>query len=180
MAARAGALGRGRAAARKDGAWQRLVHGYTRREKLILGILGLVLFLALWELAADAGLLNPVIVSSPSRVGSAFGGQWTSGQLLADLSVTMIEFVVGFGLSIVIGVVLGIAMGLSRLFEYMADPFVWFIYSAPLIALYPLLIVWLGLGIAYFSPYPVGFWTTSFAFGLYLLVAGGRAVARKD
>jgi zinc/manganese transport system permease protein len=43
---------------------------------------------------------------------------------------------------------------------------------------FALLIVWLGLGIAYFSPYPVGFWTTTFAFGLYLLVAFGRRLAR--
>jgi zinc/manganese transport system permease protein len=42
--------------------------------------------------------------------------------------------------------------------------------------MFALLIVWLGLGIAYFSPYPVGFWTTTFAFGLYLLAAGGRRV----
>ena len=41
-----------------------------------------------------------------------------------------------------------------------------------------LLIVWLGLGIAYFSPYPVGFWTTTFGFGLYLLAAAGRRAAR--
>jgi zinc/manganese transport system permease protein len=43
---------------------------------------------------------------------------------------------------------------------------------------FALLIVWLGLGIAYFSPYPVGFWTTTFAFGLYLLVAAARRFAR--
>ena len=43
---------------------------------------------------------------------------------------------------------------------------------------FALLIVWLGLGVAYFSPYPVGFWTTTFAFGLYLLAAGGRRLAR--
>jgi zinc/manganese transport system permease protein len=36
------------------------------------------------------------------------------------------------------------------------------------------LVTWLGLGIAYFSPYPVGFWVTSLSFGLYVLV---RAVA---
>jgi zinc/manganese transport system permease protein len=29
---------------------------------------------------------------------------------------------------------------------------------------------WLGLAIAYFSPYPVGFWVTSLSFGLYVLV----------
>jgi zinc/manganese transport system permease protein len=31
------------------------------------------------------------------------------------------------------------------------------------------LVTWLGLGIAYFSPYPVGFWVTSLSFGLYVL-----------
>jgi zinc/manganese transport system permease protein len=37
-----------------------------------------------------------------------------------------------------------------------------------------LLIVWLGLTAAYFTPYPVGFFITSFALGLYLLAAGWR------
>jgi zinc/manganese transport system permease protein len=32
------------------------------------------------------------------------------------------------------------------------------------------LVTWIGLGIAYFSPYPVGFWVTSLSFGLYVLV----------
>jgi zinc/manganese transport system permease protein len=35
---------------------------------------------------------------------------------------------------------------------------------------FALLVVWLGLGVAYFSIYPVGFYTTTFAFGLYVLV----------
>jgi len=32
-----------------------------------------------------------------------------------------------------------------------------------------LAVTWLGLSIAYFSPYPVGFWVTSVSFGLYVL-----------
>ena len=50
--------------------------------------------------------------------------------------------------------------------------------SLVLSVVFALLIAWLGLGIAYFSPYPVGFWTTTFAFGLYLLAAGGRRLVR--
>ncbi len=42
-----------------------------------------------------------------------------------------------------------------------------------------LLVVWLGLGVAYFSPYPVGFWISTFAFGLYLLAVGARRLARR-
>src|SRR5689334_25211234 len=31
-----------------------------------------------------------------------------------------------------------------------------------------LAVTWLGLGIAYFSPYPVGFWVTTLSFGVYV------------
>jgi zinc/manganese transport system permease protein len=37
-----------------------------------------------------------------------------------------------------------------------------------------LVTVWLALFWTYFSPYPVGFWLTSIAFGFYLLAAGYR------
>jgi zinc/manganese transport system permease protein len=33
-----------------------------------------------------------------------------------------------------------------------------------------LLVTWIGLAVAYFSPYPVGFWVTSTSFALYVLV----------
>ncbi len=38
-------------------------------------------------------------------------------------------------------------------------------------------VVWAGEGIAFFSPYPIGFWVTTLAFGLFLLATGGRALA---
>jgi zinc/manganese transport system permease protein len=43
-----------------------------------------------------------------------------------------------------------------------------------------LAVTWLGLGIAYFSPYPVGFWVTSLSFGVYVAVRLLRgALARR-
>jgi NitT/TauT family transport system permease protein len=119
-----------------------------RREQLVLGVIGTLAFLVLWEAAARFELINPVVVSNPSRIAAAFAAQLQSGELLADLEVTMIEFAVGYGLSLVVGIGIGIAMGLSRLTEYAIDPFVWFLYSSPLIAFYPLIIVWLGFGFA--------------------------------
>jgi ABC-type nitrate/sulfonate/bicarbonate transport system permease component len=117
-----------------------------RGEQILLGVLGTAGFLLAWELAARAGLLNPVVVSNPTRIVAAFIGQWQSGDLLGDLRVSLIEFLVGFGLALIVGIALGIAMGLSRLTEYAVDPFVWFLYASPLIAFYPLIIVWLGFG----------------------------------
>lgn len=37
-----------------------------------------------------------------------------------------------------------------------------------------LVFTWLGLAVGFFTPYPVGFYITSFAFGTYMLVRGGR------
>ncbi|WP_431040851.1 metal ABC transporter permease [Streptomyces sp. P1-3] len=42
-----------------------------------------------------------------------------------------------------------------------------------------LTVTWLSLTVAYYSPYPIGFWVTSFAFGAYVLVRCGRAVRRR-
>jgi zinc/manganese transport system permease protein len=41
-----------------------------------------------------------------------------------------------------------------------------------------LAVTWVGLGLAYFSIYPVGFYVTSLAFALYLCARAWRAVAR--
>lgn len=37
-----------------------------------------------------------------------------------------------------------------------------------------LMATWIGMGFAYFSPYPIGFWVSSFAFAAYLLCLGWR------
>jgi len=125
----------------------------TRERRLsgdaaVLGISGLLAFCVLWEAAARVGWLNPVVVSSPSRIAAAFVGQVASGQYFGDLGVSVTELAVGFALSVIVGVALGIAMGLNRDVEYAFDPFVWFLYSTPLISLYPLLVVWFGFGFA--------------------------------
>lgn len=39
-----------------------------------------------------------------------------------------------------------------------------------------LLFTWAGLAVGYITPYPVGFFITTFAFGSYVLVRGGRIV----
>jgi zinc/manganese transport system permease protein len=37
-----------------------------------------------------------------------------------------------------------------------------------------LTVTWVGTGCAFFTPYPIGFWVSTFAFGIYLLALGYR------
>lgn len=38
-------------------------------------------------------------------------------------------------------------------------------------------VVWIGEGVAFFSPYPIGFWVTTLAFALFLLATGYRTAS---
>ena len=51
--------------------------------------------------------------------------------------------------------------------------------SFALTIVFGLVIVWLGLIIAYFSVYPVGFFVTSIGFGLYVLTSAARGTATR-
>jgi zinc/manganese transport system permease protein len=51
--------------------------------------------------------------------------------------------------------------------------------SLALSVVFSLLVVWVGLGVAYFSPYPVGFFITSLAFGVYVCAKLARAAGRR-
>ncbi|MGE2816721.1 metal ABC transporter permease [Mycobacterium heidelbergense] len=41
-------------------------------------------------------------------------------------------------------------------------------------------VTWAGIGCAFYSPYPIGFWVSSFAFGIYLLAAGYRSSVERN
>jgi len=119
---------------------------YRRHEGLVLGAIGLAVLLGTWEIAAALEVIDPAILASPSRVGHALARQWRSGQLLADLATSGVEFALAYALALLAGVSLGLVMGLFRDVEYALDPLIWFLYSAPLVVFQPLLVVWLGFG----------------------------------
>src|SRR5579883_814083 len=120
---------------------------YTRWGDLTLGGVAVILFLALWEWAGTSGAINPLFTSAPSRVVTAFIRLINDGELGHDIVVSGLEFVYGFGLAIIIGIPFGILMGWYRWFNAVLEPFVNFFYATPRVALLPLMIIWLGIGI---------------------------------
>lgn len=112
----------------------------------MLGTIGLAGLVLGWEGTARLGAIDPVVFASPGRVGEAIARQWGSGQLAEDLLTSALEFGVAYALALFLGGAVGLLMGLARDAEYALEPFVWFLYSAPLVAFQPLLMVWLGFG----------------------------------
>jgi NitT/TauT family transport system permease protein len=117
-----------------------------RLAPVALGVSSFAAIFLAWELAVRAGWLNPFFTSQPTAIAAALARSARSGELWQSVRVTLGEFAAGFGAALIIGFAVGVLAGRSRPIEYALDPFIWFIYSAPLIAFYPLFVLWLGLG----------------------------------
>jgi len=121
---------------------------YLNQEKKILGTVAVILFLTTWELCGNIlQLINPMFMSAPSFVFKAAYQMFASGEIYNDLYVSGIEFFTGYILSVVFAVPFGIAIGWYKRFAYVCDPFVNAMNATPRIALLPLVIIWLGIGI---------------------------------
>jgi NitT/TauT family transport system permease protein len=117
------------------------------RRARIISITAVVVFMSTWEGVVRFGVVNPLFTSSPSRIVATFLRMLQEGVLAKDIRVSGTEFLIGYSLAIVVGVVVGVAMGWYRDVSAALQPFVSTLYSTPRIALLPLFIIWLGIGI---------------------------------
>jgi NitT/TauT family transport system permease protein len=115
--------------------------------EILLALGAIVVFLALWELLPGLGLVKPLFTSSPSRMLPAAAWLLDHG-LWNDLYVSGLEFGAGFALAAVVGIPLGFLLGWYSSMNAVLDVFVQALNATPRVALAPLLIIWLGLGLA--------------------------------
>jgi NitT/TauT family transport system permease protein len=126
----------------------RLFKFYLNQEKKILGAASVTLFLVLWELIGNTfQLINPMFMSAPSLIWNAAIQMFSSGEIYNDLYVSGIELFWGYFLSAVVAVPFGISIGWYKKVAYIFDPFVNAMNATPRVALLPLVIIWLGIGI---------------------------------
>jgi len=116
-------------------------------ERLLIGGGTLAVFLLAWEICADSGAINPLFISSPSRVAGAGATLIADPDFWNDVRVSASEFMFGYVGAAVIGIPLGLAMGWSRRISYIFNPFVDTLNAVPRVTLLPLLIIWFGIGI---------------------------------
>lgn len=78
------------------------------------GWLFLVALMLLWEGAAQAGWMNPLMVPPLSRIFQLFGEQFLSGQIPLQILASMKRAAAGYFIAAAVFIPLGVAMGLWR------------------------------------------------------------------
>ncbi len=109
-------------------------------------LLGVVLLFAVWELAASAGWISTDVLAGPSTVLTAGWDLVRDGTLTSSLWASLQRVLWGMAIGVPIGTALALAAGLSRLGDDLVDANVQMLRFVPIIALQPLLVVWLGVG----------------------------------
>jgi ABC-type nitrate/sulfonate/bicarbonate transport system permease component len=118
-------------------------------ERLVFGLLGFLIVLPIWELVVQLGYVKRVTLSSPSLIlGTGFNQLFQTGALWPHLLVSSQQFFLGLTLALATGVPLGLALGMYRRLNYLFDPWLSALYATPTIALVPLIVLVLGLGLA--------------------------------
>lgn len=115
------------------------------RRDLWLGLTGFGVFLALWELAPALGWVDPFFTSSPSRIVLEAQSMFADG-FLYDIQVSLMEFFWGMLIAMAAGIFLGLLIGWYRVLYAIFEPFVTLMNATPRVALIPILILWMGIG----------------------------------
>jgi NitT/TauT family transport system permease protein len=145
----------------------------TRRRALVLRLVAVLAFVALWSLAAGIvvtfNLFNPIFLPGPWLVLGSLAELAAKGQLWIHVRATLERVAVGFATGAGLGVALGLAAGHLRVVRDLVEPMVEMLRPIPPLAVLPLFIVWVGIG----EPSKVGFITYATFFPIFLTTVTG-------
>ena len=105
-------------------------------------LLSLLVFFVVWEYVGRH--TNPILFTYPSAVARAFIELLFSGELLSYMKESLLVLTYSFILSIFVGVLVGVIMGRSSLVESAANMYISALYSMPMVAVVPLIVLWFG------------------------------------
>ncbi|HEX4192133.1 MAG TPA: hypothetical protein VHY80_03505, partial [Stellaceae bacterium] len=109
-----------------------------------LGVL--ILILVAWYIGTMPGHINPLLLPAPGPVFKDFWVLLTTSSIWPDLWVTVHEWLVAVAIAAIAGCSLGYIISRSAYAVRVFDPLLAGIYSIPAILLFPLYLLFFGLG----------------------------------
>jgi NitT/TauT family transport system permease protein len=118
----------------------------ARRRSYILGTVSLVVALLLWWVIGRSSGLPAFILPTPGQVWARFIRASIDGSLLYNAWVTLKEVLLGLLFGVSFATITGYLIAKSRTFEQLVGPYLVASQAIPIVAIAPLLIIWLGSG----------------------------------
>lgn len=112
-----------------------------------LGLFSTLLGILAWELLVRLSGLPRFILPSPLDVWKRLVESLADGSLLYHTGVTLLEVLLGLLVGVTLATVLGYGIAKSRSLEKILEPYLVASQAIPIIAIAPLLVIWLGHGL---------------------------------
>jgi NitT/TauT family transport system permease protein len=103
------------------------------------------LLLGIWVLWTSQGWVDPIFLPSPRAVWDRLSELARSGDLWADIRVSVYRILVGFAVAAAMAVPLGLLAGSYGIWDAVLVPLTEFIRYMPVVAFVPLTILWVGI-----------------------------------
>ena len=116
----------------------------AKRRMWMIRLASMVTVISAWEFVGRRS--SPLFLPSPTAVVKAGATMIATGELLGALVSSVQTVVIGFLTAAAVGIVLGLLIGRYRVVDAATDWLVNALYATPLVAVIPLVILWLGLG----------------------------------
>jgi ABC-type nitrate/sulfonate/bicarbonate transport system permease component len=126
---------------------------------LLLTIVSLLIAFLVWQFLSTV-LFNPFLIPPPLEVFRTAIPMIMSGEILADVTISMSRVLVGFLVGSLIGIVGGVLLGRIRLLHDLFDPIIELLRYLSPTAMIPIAVIWFGIG--EMSKYFLIFWGTLF------------------
>jgi len=109
------------------------------------GLVGAAI-LIFWQWAAGT-LIRETFLAKPTSIMWRLSELFATGEIWVHIRVTLTEVIIGFLMGSVLGLAVGLVLGSSRFLSIVFEPYVMAFYGIPRIALAPIFIIVLGIGI---------------------------------
>lgn len=115
-------------------------------KKIVRSLIVPIIIIIVWALVTTFGDIPQSLLPSLPFVGVGLRNMVESGQLANDLLISLGRVVKGFLIAAALGVTLGSLMGMSKTICEMLLPLFTTIRQIPMMAWFPLIILWCGIG----------------------------------
>jgi ABC-type nitrate/sulfonate/bicarbonate transport system permease component len=118
---------------------------FTRKQRVIGTIINLTVFVLLWEYGVKFFEIKPIILPPFSAVVGQIPEMHEEGILIPSLLFSLRIYLIGMFLSIAVSIPLGLVLGGVKVLDRIVSPYLWVIYTTPLLILMPLILLWVGI-----------------------------------
>lgn len=111
-------------------------------QRLQVRLLSIFVLFVVWEYFGRR--VNPILFTYPTAIIRAFIGLVASGELQSYMKESLMVLLYASILAIVVGVLFGVVMGRFAIVDWATDIYISALYSMPMVAMVPLIVLWFG------------------------------------